>query len=288
MIMQIDGPKCGCGNRGCFEALASRTAIERDIRLAIAAGRPSVLVELAGGDLSVIRSGMIRKALDVEDELVTGVMRRAAEVLGYACVNVRHLIDPEAIVFGGGVIEACSDFIMPIVDNIVGRDPLPGAREGGRVLLSALGDDAVVLGAVAAARKVAGRSPFKKRFFVKPRYPEITRVGFGEITVGTETFSRDVYIAVSGKVKKRDDSLAKELYGSAHQIGPKELEKVCKGGPEVLFVGAGKASKVELTDDARRFLDQRSIRCEILPTVKAVESYNKSKQRKAALMHVTC
>ena len=114
---------------------------------------------------------MIRKALEVEDELVTEVMRRAAEVLGYACVNVRHLIDPEAIVLGGGVIEACSDFIMPIVENIVGLDPLPGAREGGRVLLSALGDDAVVLGAVAAARKLVGRSPFKKRFLVKPKYP---------------------------------------------------------------------------------------------------------------------
>jgi glucokinase len=163
MMMHIGGPKCGCGNYGCFEALASRTAIERDIREAIAAGRSSVLTELAEGDLSVIRSGMIRKALEMEDEVVTGVVRRAAEVLGYACVNVRHLIDPEAIVLGGGVIEACSDFIMPIVENIVGRDPLPGAREGGRVLLSALGDDAVVLGAVAAARKRVQRSPFKKR-----------------------------------------------------------------------------------------------------------------------------
>ena len=34
IIMQIGGPQCGCGNRGCFEALASRTAIERDIRQA--------------------------------------------------------------------------------------------------------------------------------------------------------------------------------------------------------------------------------------------------------------
>ena len=200
MIMQLGGPKCGCGNFGCFEALASRTAIERDIRQAIAAGGTSVLTNLAGGDLSVIRSGMIRKALEVEDELVCGVVRRAAEVLGYACVNVRHLIDPEAIVLGGGVIEACSDFIMPIVENLIGLDPLPGAREGGRVLLSALGDDAVVLGAVAAARKLVGRSPFKKRFFVKPKYPEISRIGFGEITVGKKTYSRDVYISVGGKV----------------------------------------------------------------------------------------
>jgi hypothetical protein len=191
-------------------------------------------------------------------------------------------------VFGGGVIEACSDFIMPIVENIVGLDPLPGAREGGRVLLSALGDDAVVLGAVAAARKLVGRSPFKKRFLVKPTYPEITRIGFGEITVGKDTYSHDISISVSGKVKHRDEEVAKRLYGSTHKIGSKELEKVCKGGPEVLFIGGGKSGEVELTEDARRFLAQRSIKCEIQPTVKAVESYNKSKLRKATLIHVTC
>jgi hypothetical protein len=201
---------------------------------------------------------------------------------------VRHLIDPAAIVLGGGVIEACSDFMIPIVENLIGLDPFPGARDGGRVLLSALGGDAVALGAVAAARKLIGRSPFKKRFHVKPRYPEITGIGFGEITVGKETYSRDIYISVGGKVKKREEALAKELYGSAHTVGPKELEKVCKGGPEVLFIGAGKSGKVDLTEDARRFLAQRSIRCEIQPTVKAVESYNKSKLRKATLMHVTC
>ena len=66
------------------------------------------------------------------------------------------------------------------------------------------------------------------------------------------------------------------------------MKKVCRGGPEILFIGAGKSGKVELTEDARRFLAQRSIQCEILPTVKAVESYNRSKLRKAALIHVRC
>ena len=60
--MQINGPKCPCGNRGCLEALASRTAIERDIRAGLAAGRTSILSELTGGDLNVIRSGAIRRA----------------------------------------------------------------------------------------------------------------------------------------------------------------------------------------------------------------------------------
>lgn len=186
------------------------------------------------------------------------------------------------------VIEACSDFIMPIVEHIVGRDPMPGAREGGHVLLSALGDDAVSLGAVAAARKLVGRSPFKRKFFVNPVYPTIDRFTFGEISADGKTYNRDITISVGGKVKKRDEEAVKELHGSAHTVGPKELEKVCRGGPEVLFIGSGKSNHVELTDEARRFLTQRSIQFEILPTAKAVESYNQSKLRKAALMHVTC
>ena len=288
MTMLLGGPECGCGGHGCFESLASRTAIERELRAGIAAGQASALMELAGGDLSVIRSGMIRKALEREDPLVTSVMRHAAEVLGYACINVRHLLDPEAIVLGGGVIEACSGFVMPIVENIVGLDPLPGAREGGHVLLSALGDDAVVLGAVAAARRLVRRSPFKKRFAVTPVYKLIGNVGFGEITVGRKVYDCDITISVAGKVKKRNQKLAKRLYGTSHTVGSKEVAKLCRGGPEMLFVGAGKAGQVQLTDDALRFLAQRSIQCEILPTVKAVDGYNKSKRRKAALFHVTC
>ncbi len=163
IVMQIGGPECGCGNRGCLEALASRTAIERDIRLAISEGRPSMVTDLTEGDLTVIRSRVLLKALEAGDAVVHEVMQRAAEVLGYACLTVRHLIDPEVIILGGGVIEACGDFVVPIVRKIVEADRLPGAREAGHIAVSTLGDDAVVLGAVALARAIAGRSPFRKQ-----------------------------------------------------------------------------------------------------------------------------
>jgi len=288
MIIHLEGPLCGCGNRGCLESLASRTAIENQIRAAVAEGQTTVLTELLQGELQVVRSRALRQALEAQDPLVTEVMRRAAETLGWACVNVRHLIDPEVILLGGGVIEACSDFILPIVENIVGSDGLPGARDGGRVLLSALGDDAVVLGAVALARTSVGRSPFKKRFAVSPSYPAIAGVRFGEVTVGEKTYSRDVYITADGQVKKRKKRLAREEYHTAHALGPKELENICQGGPEVLFVGTGESGGLKLNDEALRYLSQRSIECRALPTPQVAEAYNKSKQRKAAVIHVTC
>jgi hypothetical protein len=88
-------------------------------------------------------------------------------------------------------------------------------------------------------------------------------------------------------VKKRDEDQAEKWYGSADTVGPKELEKVCRGGPEVLFIGSGKTGKLRLTEEAHRYLVQRSIQCEILPTAKLADRYNRSKLRKAALIRVT-
>ena len=288
VVMQIGGPKCGCGNYGCLEALASRSAIERDIRAAIAVGRQTVLTDLLDDDFGVIRSGSLRKALDADDELVTEVIRRASEVLGYACLTVRHLVDPEVIVLGGGVVEACGEFIVRIVEKIVSDDKLTGAREGGGVLLSALADDAVVLGAVAMARNCVQRPPFDEQFAVEPEYPVIEGASFGKLTVGETECDRDVLITVGGKVKKRKKSLAKRLYGSSHTVGPEELARACRGGPQTLFVGTGHSGQVQLTEEALQYLSRRAIQCRALPTPEAVQQYNSSRQRRAALIHVTC
>ena len=169
IVMEIGGPVCGCGNRGCLEALASRTAIERDLRAAMKAGRRTVLAKMLKSGRGPIRSGVLRDALAQGDRLVTEVLRRAAEVLGHACLTVRHLVDPEVIVLGGGVVEACGALVVPIVRGIVEGDRLSSARPGAPgVVESALGDDAVAVGAVALARQAVGRSPFMAASCARP------------------------------------------------------------------------------------------------------------------------
>ena len=87
---------------------------------------------------------------------------------------------------------------------------------------------------------------------------------------------------------KKKKSLARELYGSSHTGGPKELEKVCRGGPEVVFIATGHSGQLQVNDEAKRYLAQRSIECCALPTPEAAKAYNRSDRRKAALIHVTC
>jgi glucokinase len=287
IVMEIGGPKCGCGNRGCYEALASRSAIERDIRKAVRDGEKTALTDLLDDDLSVIRSGALKRALERRDKLVTRIVRRAAEVTGYACLTVRHLVDPEVIVLGGGVVEACGDFLVPIVRKIVEADRLPGAREGGRVVRSSLGDDAVVLGAVALARQRVGRDPFLTPGTADSMYAEIAAWSVGKITIGGAAYDHDVYIRVDGKVKDRKRCPA-EKHGAMHKISLKEVEKMCKGGPEVLVIGTGRTGRVVVGRDVREFLREEEIQLQILRTPLAIKAYNQCRARKAALMHILC
>jgi glucokinase len=105
MVLEITGPKCGCGNRGCFEALASRAAIFRKIQTAIKDGQKTLLTEMLGDDLENLRSGDLRKAIKRGTNL-SRVIEEAAEYTGIAVANLINIFNPEIVVLGGGVIQA--------------------------------------------------------------------------------------------------------------------------------------------------------------------------------------
>ncbi len=288
IVMEMDGALCGCGNRGCLEALAGRAALEGQLRAAVESGTETILTELLDGDLTSIRSKALKKSLKAEDPLVTEVMRRASEVVAHACLTVKHLMDPEVIVLGGGVMEACGKFVMPVVQAVMEADSLSAAREGGRVVESTLGDDAVVLGAVALALDTLGHDLSVAPATDGAGYPLVRRPEFGRIVVGREMYTRDVYVRANRKVKKRKKSLAKETYGSSHVLGAAELEYVCKAKPERLIIGSGQGGALSLSDDGEALLAERGIAFEIMPTPEAADRYNEAGGRKAGFFHLTC
>jgi glucokinase len=149
MVMDPDGPLCSCGNRGCLEAYAGRWAIERDIRLAVRRGEKTILKKLTDGRLKMIKSRLLRKALKRNDRLTERVMRSASLALGHACVSLRHIFDPKVIIFGGGVIGACGGFMLPLIARCLRQDPFFRRLKPCRLVISELGDDAVLLGAAA-------------------------------------------------------------------------------------------------------------------------------------------
>ena len=134
-----------------LEDLCSRTAIENQLRHAIVEeGKKSILTSIVGDKkLGRIRSGALKKALEKEDDLVTDVVKRASYLLGFASASVLHVVDPEVIVFGGGVIEACGKWMMPWIEKTVEKVAMQGTGEPPKIVQSELGDDAILMGGLA-------------------------------------------------------------------------------------------------------------------------------------------
>jgi len=153
MVLEVDGPKCGCGNRGCFEALASRTAMFQQIKTAIKEGQKTVLTEMLK-DLDEMRSGDLRKALRRGDKLVERVVEEAAQYMGVAVANLVNILNPQVVVLGGGVMEALADEMLGIVVEVAQDYAMAGAMEGVEIVTSLLGDNAGITGGAVLAKRM--------------------------------------------------------------------------------------------------------------------------------------
>ncbi len=147
MTIDIDGPKCSCGNYGCLQALASGPSIAEQMKKALAMGQKSVLSERYLGKFDQITSETIYKAALEGDALSVHILHQAGVYLGIGLTNVVHLINPKRIIIGGGVSKAGAYVIDSIKDTIQQRGLTQKAKET-EIVKAKLGDQATVIGAV--------------------------------------------------------------------------------------------------------------------------------------------
>lgn len=280
IIVDWEAAARGDEGGGEFEFYASRLGIERQVRQAVAEGRESRLAEVAQDDDERLRSGALKKALAKKDEVAIEVLSRAAELLGIGTVNVIHLCDPEAIIFGGGVIEACADFMLPRIKESIARHVAPGNGKPLVVVQSQLGDYAVLLGAVALVQGLGAAAD--------DTYPRLSATEFGEVVVDGERQDHDLVVRANGKVKKRKKKLSRQVHGTAHEISEQEIRYVCKGSPALVVIGAGHHGQISLSREAHAWLNAAGIRVMILPTPEAAVAFNQAAGPKALLLHVAC
>lgn len=153
MVLEVGGPKCGCGNKGCLEALASRTAIFSRIKAGIKDGQKTLLTDMLGADLADLRSGDLRKAIRKGDKFVDKVIDEAAEYIGIAVATLVNILNPEVVVLGGGVIEALEDEMMSVIVETANDYAMSGSMKGVEVVASSLGDSAGITGGAVLAKR---------------------------------------------------------------------------------------------------------------------------------------
>lgn len=150
MTIDLHGPRCSCGNIGCWETFASGTAMEAEAARRIRAGERSSLRLASDAGSGEVTAENIADAARRGDSLASSVISWSAGHIGTGLVNLANIFNPEVIVLGGGLSKIGDPLILPAV-SVVKERAFPIIARDVSIAVSSIGDDAAVLGAAAFA-----------------------------------------------------------------------------------------------------------------------------------------
>jgi len=152
--MVPDGHMCGCGHEGCWEQYASGRALTRQARAAAIANpeRAAALLALAGGEPKKIKGPYVTEVAQAGDELGIELLAELGEWIGVGAASLTAVLDPAAIVVGGGVCAAGDLLLDPIREAFGNSLSARGHRPEPRILLAEMQNDAGIVGAADLAR----------------------------------------------------------------------------------------------------------------------------------------
>lgn len=148
MTMLPDGIVCNCGNRGCWETLASQSALFCRVRAALEAGSPSCLTHLTQGDLDKLTIPLITEAAREADPVALAALEETGLYLGIGIANLINALNPEIVVFGG-ILSHASAFLLPTIRRVIQERTLIWSRRAVQVVVAAHGSDACMMGGIA-------------------------------------------------------------------------------------------------------------------------------------------
>ncbi len=147
MILNPEGPLCGCGQRGCLEAFSSKKGMTAYIRQQVNRGRETLMADQLVNE--VFKSKSLKKALEANDPVAVEAVDRACHYLAIGTGNLINTFSPDIVVYGGGVIEAVGDIFLEKILAEVDRYCMPSIRETVDLKIADLGDDSNLYGALA-------------------------------------------------------------------------------------------------------------------------------------------
>ena len=158
MIIEMTNPRlCGCGRRGCLEAYASATAVVKRTMEALAQDKGKSSLHALAKSGKEITSKEIFDAAAAGDALADKIVEDTAYYLAVGATNAMHSIDPDMVVYTGGMIAAGESFLERIRRHVK-RLALQIPAEKTQIRYSQLGGDAGFIGAAACGRQLYYRT----------------------------------------------------------------------------------------------------------------------------------
>ncbi len=150
MTIADEGPLCHCGNRGCWETLASGTALAKVARTRIETGADTTILNFAEGKIDRVTAQAVQAAAEEGDPLANELILKSAYYLGVGVANLINIFNPELIVIGGGLSNMGPRLFQP-AHKVVQERAFNRAYRTVRFVKAALGRNSGVLGAATFA-----------------------------------------------------------------------------------------------------------------------------------------
>lgn len=279
MYIDLSSKKQSAGLTGTLEALIGRRSLERDIKEEIRLGQKTIVTKILGKNFNVIKSSVLARALKEKDPLIMKVMDHLCFVLGSACISLRHILNPQMIVLGGGIIEACGSYIIPKVQKISNTNPFLKGIDDCKIVRSILGDDAVILGGVVLLKQTLGERLSQIRSY----YPQLKVGKHKTVSLNGKPCRNNFFLRADGELKSIEGQKAFAALKKNNEIDVPLLRKICKKGPQTLIVGYRQRAPKVLAE-AKKYLRDKSILPEILPLGEAVEYFNGTHVKKVFIL----
>jgi glucokinase len=154
MKLVDDGPLCGCGRRGCLEALASGSALGRTATEIIAREPDGILARISRDEGGAPSAVTLQKAAGAGDSSAATAIRQAALHLGAGLTNLVDIFNPEVLAISGNLRKL--EGYLDVAREVVAAEAFRQAVANVRIVETALGDDAAALGAALVALDAIG------------------------------------------------------------------------------------------------------------------------------------
>lgn len=144
IVVEEEGPRCGCGNFGCLETVAATGWILEEVKKVIRKGTAPGLNNI--DDVESVNLDQVVKAARAGDEQIKGVLVKAGGYIGIAAAYLTNTLNPSKIVIGKDFTKY-SDIVLEHVKNIVSSKALKPTASDVEIMVSSIGEKSSAIGA---------------------------------------------------------------------------------------------------------------------------------------------
>lgn len=146
IVIEVDGPQCTCGRKGCFEVFSSATGLIRMTKEAMEADPASVMHKMAAED-GKVSARLAFNAMRAGDKSAKEVVDKYIKYLAAGITNAINIFQPDVLCIGGGVCNEGDPLMVPMRELVKKEVYTRMLTKNTRIEVAALGNDAGIIGA---------------------------------------------------------------------------------------------------------------------------------------------